>query len=103
MTKPPRKDFTVNVLGEEYQVKFVEEVRHPRDGSPCCGLCDSEAQEILICKHMTQKLTVITFFHELNHAYSREAGMENCVSHEVEEISGDQFAKVLEKNFDFDF
>ena len=98
-----RKDFTVNVLGEIYQVKFVNEVLHPRDGALCCGLCDSEGQVIYVCNNMSQKLTVVTFFHELNHAYSREAGMENCVSHDIEEIKGDQFAKVLEKNFDFDF
>jgi len=99
-----KKDFTLDVYGQEYVVKYVDTVLHPRTGEECCGVCDNEESTILINKTLSKELTDCTILHELFHAYSRRMGMENSgMSYELEEILADQFGKLLAENFDFDF
>jgi len=98
-----RKDFTLDVYGQEYKVLFVDRVVSPINGHDCCGLCDSEISTIYIFNKMNQELTICTVFHELFHAYSRRMGMENSgMSQELEEIIADQFGKLIAENFNFD-
>ena len=99
-----RKDFTLDVYGQSYRVKYVDKVKSPFGDVECCGLCDSETSTIYLNNKMDDSLTSCTVLHELFHAYSRRMGMENSgMSHELEEILADQFGKLLSENFEFNF
>ena len=102
--KKVRKDFKLDVYGEEFDVLYVSGLVSPHNGKECCGLCDSEERKIYINKAMGDQCTAITILHELFHAYARRMGMENSgMTHELEELIADQFGKLLAENFDFDF
>jgi Zn-dependent peptidase ImmA (M78 family) len=101
-TKKKYNDFKVNILGEDWAVKYVPIVLDPRSMNEACGLCDHPAKTIWICSELDHKMTVITLFHELFHAYTRRSGIYNgMLSHDMEEIICDQFATVIAENFDF--
>jgi len=92
------KDFEVLIFGEIWTVVFEK-----LEGS-LAGLCDGECRTIRINTSIPATMRPITFFHELFHAYIREAGIYNAeLSHDLEEVIADQFAKVLTDNFDFKF
>jgi len=99
-----KSDFTFDVYGQQYSVEFVSKVLDPDGNIEVCGLCDMESSKIYVNNKMNKQLTACTILHELFHAYSRRAGLENSeLSSELEELIADQFAKVLTENFDFKF
>ena len=96
------KNFEVNILGEIWQVVFSDTVIDPSTGNMAVGRCDGQDCTILVLKGMDEKLTIVTFLHELFHAYTRRSGIYNgMLSFDMEEIISDQFATVLAENFNF--
>lgn len=89
-----RENFKVEIFGEMWDVKYVSNIRH-------YGYCDKEKKEILINTKYSKKMIVVSLIHELFHAYCSRCGIENAISHEVEEILADQFATVMAENFEF--
>lgn len=101
MKKKQRKDFTVDVYGQEWDIKFKTPVIE--EGVRAYGLCDPFDKTIYIDSTLDDEYTSLTLLHELFHAYFRRMGMINSgVSHEVEEIIAEQFSQLLTENFKFD-
>ena len=97
------ENFKVNILGETWQVKYKTPVINPYTGDMAAGLCDPSTRTIWIEKSLESKMSIITLFHELFHAYTRRSGIYNAqLSHDLEEIVADQFATVIAENFHFE-
>jgi len=87
---------SVNVLGEKYKVKILDEIPdHPY----AVGLCDYNAREITLLKSLKGKDKLATFLHEVNHATLWESGAGQTLSRDLTEVIVDTLAKVYVKNF----
>jgi len=96
------RNFKLVILGETWDVKFLNEVFDPENGNPVCGTCLFHSKTIEVNKTLEKRLLHITLLHEMFHAYVRRSGIYNgMLSHDMEEIIADQFSTVICENFDF--
>lgn len=85
------QDFKVDILGSEYEVKFVDEFpdRLSKFNDSADGLCNRHNREIFVKKCEDKDMTFegrnqcekCTLRHELLHAYLCESGLSANASH----------------------
>jgi Zn-dependent peptidase ImmA (M78 family) len=91
---------TVEVKGETYKVKRKKNLKDD-DGHECDGLHDHINKEILICSAIKDdKTLLLTFLHELNHAYMEECHLREGLSRQMEEAVAECIAQGIVKHFD---
>jgi hypothetical protein len=86
---------TLNVFGSKYKV-YARNL----NSEGALGICDKQKKNIYLHIEYPEKWPD-TLLHELVHAIFNEAGLQQTISHEVEEIMAEQVARVLNDNFDF--
>lgn len=68
------------------------------------GLCDKGSGEIHINDRIKEDVQIMaTLLHEMGHGMFHRIGLEQAISHELEEIITESFATMIIENFNLTF
>lgn len=85
----------LTVFGEKYSLKRVEGLSE----HGIAGQCHKVNKSIIVDSKLTGEDLHSTLLHELFHATVTEVSLDQCLSHELEEVIVDTFARAVCKNF----
>lgn len=63
------------------------------------GLFSKEKNNILIAEDQSKEDATQTLIHEITHSVFSRAGVNQSISHEIEEVIAEQIATVITENF----
>jgi len=90
------KSFTINILGQDYQVSMDE-----LEKNGAHGLCVPQKSLILLDKSLRGTDLQQTFLHECFHAVMCRTGARQSLSVELEEVIVDSIATFLTDHYEF--
>lgn len=85
---------SIKVFGETYKIKVIKE-KDPVN----LGLCDFQKKIILVHDRQSSKEIMHTLIHEVGHAVFNRIGLNQSISHDLEEVIVDSIATAISENF----
>lgn len=89
------KSFFLNIFGKKIKVKTVKGLRE----QGIAGLFSPSSLEILISEEQTKECAIETLIHEVVHSVINRTGINQSLSHELEEVICENVSKAICENF----
>lgn len=81
---------SVNILGHEWKIKYVDEKKLPPRSWGMCTYPDRTIH--ILNKKMCKTMFSVTLLHECRHAWQFESGFSNILDNQAMEIDADSYA-----------
>lgn len=94
------KSFSLNIFGKKIPVKVIKNLKSDQSVH---GLYSTFKKIILIAEDQTKDEAIMTLIHEIVHGIFDRAGLNQAISHELEEIIAEQISVVINENFILNF